>query len=278
MDALSPGDPERFGDHAIVGRLGVGPRGAVYLGRDSDDGELRAIKPLTDESADDSETLDRLRSVKRVSSSYVARVFDVGVEDGTPYVVREHVEGRSLAETVEADGPLTDDALERVAVGVLTALTSAHLAGVTHRGLTPHNVILGADGPRVTGRRWARSRARPRWRCRGPRRRGPSRPTSCRSSSRPRPGPSIQPPVSGHQHRPSPAAGVPPASSSIHMSLTCASGRCCAMSFGLPSFSPIRALSHPLGVLSPGSALDSPGSFANVKVAKILMRKPARGS
>ncbi|MFD1931555.1 protein kinase [Nonomuraea mangrovi] len=150
MDALSPGDPERFGDHAIVGRLGVGPRGVVYLGRDSDDGELRAIKPLTDESADDSETLDRLRSVKRVSSSYVARVFDVGVEDGTPYVVREHVEGRSLAETVEADGPLTDDALERVAVGVLTALTSAHLAGVTHRGLTPHNVILGADGPRVT--------------------------------------------------------------------------------------------------------------------------------
>ncbi|MFD1936714.1 serine/threonine protein kinase [Nonomuraea mangrovi] len=177
MDALSPGDPERFGDHAIVGRLGVGPRGAVYLGRDSDDGELRAIKPLTDESADDSETLDRLRSVKRVSSSYVARVFDVGVEDGTPYVVREHVEGRSLAETVEADGPLTDDALERVAVGVPTALTSAHLAGVTHRGLTPHNVILGADGPRVTGRRWAR-RARPRWRCSGPRRRGPSRPTS----------------------------------------------------------------------------------------------------
>ncbi|MFE3447476.1 protein kinase [Nonomuraea sp. NPDC059194] len=150
MDALSSGDPERFGDYAIVGRLGEGPRGVVYLGRDSDDGETRAIKPLTGESAEDSETLDRLRSVKRVSSSYVARVFDVGVADGMPYVVREHVEGRSLAETVEADGPLDGDALERVAVGVLTALTSAHLAGVTHRGLTPHNVILGADGPRVT--------------------------------------------------------------------------------------------------------------------------------
>ncbi|MET9337156.1 protein kinase [Nonomuraea sp. NPDC003804] len=150
MDALSPGDPERFGDYAIVGRLGEGPRGVVYLGRESDDGELRAIKPLTGESAEDSETLDRLRSVKRISSAYVARVFDVGVEDGTPYVVREHIEGRTLAETVEEEGPLTDDALERVAVGVLTALTSAHLAGVTHRGLTPHNVILSADGPRVT--------------------------------------------------------------------------------------------------------------------------------
>ncbi|MEU4697125.1 protein kinase domain-containing protein [Nonomuraea dietziae] len=150
MDAVSPGDPERFDDYAIVGRLGEGPRGVVYLGRDSDDGELRVIKPLTGESADDSETLDRLRSVKRVSSSYVARVYDVGVVDGRPYVVREHVEGRSLAETVEAEGPLSGDALERVAVGVLTALTSAHLAGVTHRALTPHNVILGPDGPRVT--------------------------------------------------------------------------------------------------------------------------------
>ncbi|GAA3471606.1 serine/threonine protein kinase [Nonomuraea roseola] len=145
-----PGDPERLGDYAIVGRLGEGPRGAVYLGRTDDDEALRAIKTLPQEAADDGEMLDRLRGVKRVSSSYVARVLDVGVSDGLPYVVREHVEGRSLAETVEAEGPLSGDALERVAVGVLTALTSAHLAGVTHSGLTPHNVILGADGPRVT--------------------------------------------------------------------------------------------------------------------------------
>ena len=67
-----------------------------------------------------------------------------------PYIVREHIEGRSLAETVTAEGPLDGDTLERVAVGVLTALTAVHLAGVTHRGLTPHNVISASDGPRVT--------------------------------------------------------------------------------------------------------------------------------
>ncbi len=87
---------------------------------------------------------------QRISSSYVARVLDAGYLGDRPYVVREHVEGRSLAEVVADDGPLSGDALERVAVGVLTALSAIHLAGLSHRALSPHNVILGADGPRVT--------------------------------------------------------------------------------------------------------------------------------
>ncbi|MFG3435853.1 protein kinase [Nonomuraea sp. NPDC047897] len=149
MNSLDPRDPEQLGVYTILERVGEGPRGVVYLGRQGEDGTPYAIKvlPATPDAAD---VAQRLKSGERISSSYVARVIDAGVWEGRPYVVREHIEGRSLADVVRDEGPLSGDALERVAVGVLTALTPIHLAGLTHGGLTPHNVIMSADGPRVT--------------------------------------------------------------------------------------------------------------------------------
>ncbi|GAA2210615.1 hypothetical protein GCM10009850_060740 [Nonomuraea monospora] len=142
--------PERIGGHELIGRLGEGPRGVVHLGRESADAPQVVVKTLTIDPAADPRFAERLRDVTRVSSSYVARTIAAGVENGRPYVIREHVEGRSLAEAVAADGPLSGDALDRVAVGMLTALTAVHVAGFAHRGLTPSNVILTADGPRIT--------------------------------------------------------------------------------------------------------------------------------
>ncbi|TDD51009.1 serine/threonine protein kinase [Nonomuraea terrae] len=150
MHPLRPEDPERIGAFEIVGLLGEGPRGEVFLGRESAEAPTVAVKVLPAEPDPGPDAPARLLGAKRVSSSYVARVLDAGLLEGRPYVVREHVEGKSLAQTVADDGPLSGDALERVAVGVLTALSAVHLAGLTHGSLTPHNVILGPDGPRVT--------------------------------------------------------------------------------------------------------------------------------
>lgn len=148
MHPLRPGDPQNLGAYVISGRLAEGPRGPALLGRESDDAPPRVIKLLPAPESDDD--VARFDGVKRVSSSYVARALEVGSHGDQSYVVREYVEGRTLAEVVAQDGPLQGDALERMAVGVLTALTAVHLAGVTHRGLTPHNVVIGPDGPRVT--------------------------------------------------------------------------------------------------------------------------------
>ncbi|MEV1005639.1 hypothetical protein [Nonomuraea sp. NPDC050202] len=150
MNPLQPGDPQKLGDYVLSERLPEGPRGPAFLGRESDDTPLRVIKLLPGNPDPDPEGVARFSGVRRISSSYIARTVDAGLDDGHLYVVREHVRGRSLAETVAADGPLDADAVERVAVGLLTALTAAHLAGVTHRGLTPGNVIMGADGLRLT--------------------------------------------------------------------------------------------------------------------------------
>ncbi|MFI7441198.1 protein kinase domain-containing protein [Nonomuraea indica] len=149
MNSLNPRDPEQLGAYTILERVGEGPRGVVYLGRRGEDGTPYAIKVLP-AMPDAADVAQRLKGGERISSSYVARVIDTGVWEGRPYVVREHIEGRSLADVVRDEGPLSGDALERVAVGVLTALTPIHLAGLTHGGLTPQNVIMSADGPRVT--------------------------------------------------------------------------------------------------------------------------------
>ncbi|MEO3886181.1 protein kinase [Nonomuraea sp. B5E05] len=142
--------PERIGSHEIVGQVGTGPRGVVHLGRKSDDSDQVAVKTLAVGPAADPDFVARLKRVTRVSNSNIARTIDAGVHEGRLYVVRAHVEGRSLADTVAEDGPLTGDALERVAVGMLTALTAVHLAGFAHRGLTPSNVILTGEALRVT--------------------------------------------------------------------------------------------------------------------------------
>ncbi|MBX6386045.1 MAG: serine/threonine protein kinase, partial [Microbispora sp.] len=151
MHPLRPGDPEQVGEYAILGRLDEGPRGDVYVGKETgDDAPMRVIKLVAAEPGSGQAVLDRLTVATRVSSSYVARTIEAGLLGDRPYVVREHVEGRSLAAAVAADGPLSGEALERVAVGVLTALTAVHLADLAHGALTPHNVIVSDDGVKLT--------------------------------------------------------------------------------------------------------------------------------
>ncbi|MBB2742493.1 UNVERIFIED_ORG: hypothetical protein FHR35_002315 [Microbispora rosea subsp. rosea] len=151
MHPLRPGDPEQIGEYAILGRLDEGPRGDVYVGKETgDDAPVRVIKLLAAEPGSGQAVLDRLTVATRVSSSYVARTITAGLFGDRPYVVREHVEGRSLAAAVAAEGPLSGEALERVAVGVLTALTAVHLADLAHGSLTPHNVIVADDGVKLT--------------------------------------------------------------------------------------------------------------------------------
>ncbi|HEY9522920.1 MAG TPA: serine/threonine-protein kinase, partial [Thermopolyspora sp.] len=148
MHPLEPDDPPQVAAYSIQERLAEGPHGVAYLARTADDAPVCVIKLLP--AGTEPEIVERLAPARRVSNSFVARVLDIGMHDDRPYVVREYIQGRSLAEAVAADGPLSEDALERVAVGVLTGLTAIHLAGLAHRGLSPHNVILAVDGPRIT--------------------------------------------------------------------------------------------------------------------------------
>jgi serine/threonine protein kinase len=156
---LRSGDPTELGGYEILGRLGEGGQGAVFLGRPAGEtGTVRstdhvAIKLLHGGLAGDESARARfvreLEVAKRVARFCTAQVLDADVAGDQPYIVSEYVPGLSLYHVVRTEGPRTGGALERLAVSTLTALTAIHQAGIVHRDFKPHNVMMGPDGPRV---------------------------------------------------------------------------------------------------------------------------------
>ncbi|MFI6505265.1 protein kinase [Nonomuraea typhae] len=149
---LRPGDPEGLGPYRLLGRLGEGGQGVVYLASDPAGAHV-AVKWLRAELAGDKVSIERfMREVQvaeQVAPFCTAAVLSKGVEHERPYIVSEFIDGPSLHRIVQEQGPRTGSALHRLAIGTATALAAIHQAGIVHRDLKPANVIIGSDGPRV---------------------------------------------------------------------------------------------------------------------------------
>ncbi|GII03469.1 protein kinase domain-containing protein [Planobispora takensis] len=152
IEPLGAGEPRQLGPFRVVGRIGEGGQGIVYLGTDESGGRV-AIKLLHVKFSGDSIARSRFareaRAAQRVASFCTAGVVHVDLEGDTPYIASEYIEGKSLREVVDDSGPLRGAALQRLAVGTATALTAIHHASIVHRDFKPDNVLIAADGPRV---------------------------------------------------------------------------------------------------------------------------------
>jgi serine/threonine protein kinase len=147
--ALGPGDPTRLGSWQVVGRLGAGGMGTVYLGRQ--EGRTAAVKAIAPALADNPDFRARFRReidiCQRVSGAQVAELYDADPDAAQPWLAVRYVPGPTLDHAIRVHGPLTGPTLDGFALAVAEALRQIHAAGVTHRDLKPSNVILTAETP-----------------------------------------------------------------------------------------------------------------------------------
>jgi serine/threonine protein kinase len=150
MLPLRETDPQEVGGYRLVGRLGEGGQGVVFLAVSSADTRV-ALKllPATTDSQVRSRFLKEVAAAQRVARFCTAQVLDAGIFERRPFIVSEYVNGPSLVEVVERDGPRSASVLQRIAVATLTALGAVHAVGMVHRDFKPGNVLLGPDGPVV---------------------------------------------------------------------------------------------------------------------------------
>jgi|GEM_PF-3135500 len=138
---------ERF---ELLEQLGRGGMGTVWKSRDTETGEVVALKLLHSMYVNDPEYVERFeREVEisqRIDSPHVVKVLGFGRHNGSPFVAMEYVEGPSLREWLRDHGPVSWEETKPIAVQLSQALSAAHRAGVTHRDIKPSNILLGADG------------------------------------------------------------------------------------------------------------------------------------
>ena len=152
LAVLQADDPRRIGPYMLLGRLGSGGMGRVYLAR-SPGGRQVAVKVIRPQLAEDEGFRARfareVSAARKVGGLFTAQVVDADLDSPVPWLVTAYVPGTSLKEAVEQHGPLPTATVLALAAGLAEGLNAIHAAGVIHRDLKPSNVLLAPDGPRI---------------------------------------------------------------------------------------------------------------------------------
>ncbi|WP_239694482.1 serine/threonine-protein kinase [Streptomyces sp. Cmuel-A718b] len=152
MQPLEAGEPHTIGAYRLLGRLGAGGMGRVYLGR-SAGGRTVAVKVVHPHFALDEQFRARFRreveSARRIGAQWTAPVLDADPDAPVPWVATGYVAGPPLSQAITEHGPLPEHAVRTLGAGLAEALAVVHGQGIVHRDVKPSNVLLALDGPRL---------------------------------------------------------------------------------------------------------------------------------
>jgi serine/threonine-protein kinase len=142
--------PVRYGDYAIIERIGEGGMGVVYKARRSGEFRIVALKVLPAELTRSADAVRRFRREVEAASSlshpHIVAALDSGEENGAYYYVMEYVPGDDLSDLVAAHGPLPVGSAVNCILHAASGLHYAHEHGVTHRDVKPSNLLLDRQG------------------------------------------------------------------------------------------------------------------------------------
>src|SRR5439155_13772902 len=139
----------RLGPYEILSHIGAGGMGEVWKARDTRLQREVAVKVLPAEVSADPDRLRRFereaRSASALNHPNILTVHDIGVQNGTPYVVSELLEGQTLREVIE-EASLSERRAAEYATQMAQGLAAAHEKEIVHRDLKPENVFVTRDG------------------------------------------------------------------------------------------------------------------------------------
>ena len=146
---MKPLPVQTIAHYRIVAPIGAGGMGAVYKAYDNKLQRTVALKLLPAEYVSQQDRRRRFfqeaRAASALSHPHILTIYEVGEDDGTPYIAMEYVEGQTLREKIKNKGLQLKETLD-IAIQIASGLTRAHESGIIHRDLKPENLMLSRDG------------------------------------------------------------------------------------------------------------------------------------
>ena len=142
--------PVEIGDYKVLDRIGAGGMGQVFLAEHTRMQRIVALKTLPLDRMKDPQAIERfyeeIRAASRLLHPNIVTAFDAGESSGVHYLAMEHIDGATLSQIVNEQGPMSVPAAASIIRQAATGLLHAHRSGITHRDVKPSNLMRSNDG------------------------------------------------------------------------------------------------------------------------------------
>lgn len=151
MEPIKENDPKQLGDWRIMGRLGEGGFGTVFLAERG--AQKAAIKVIRSEFVEEGDARNRLATeaevLSKLSDPFIGKILDSDLSGQFPWIATEFINGPTLNDKVKYEGPLAEIAWFNLAANIFHAIVSANELGIIHKDIKPSNIILGETGNKL---------------------------------------------------------------------------------------------------------------------------------